>query len=152
MINSETWNLKKLSDNEGSRIIMVAKTNTWRPCEASFCHSKVNSQFKFSSQRWSSDGNCQSEKWCDPVETKTGNEKLVAYWMRRLRKDVHNKLRHRAPVTGTGGTFNATPAPAQAATPTAPTVNAAKWCWTKSSYSGYGPAMMSRFMNLSRAI
>ena len=76
------------------------------------------------------------------AETKTGNEKLDSLLKEAVAQGRSQQVATPAPVTGTGGTdtSNATPAPAQAATPTAPAVNAATGSagTANPGYSGYG--------------
>ena len=109
-------NLKKLLDKlEGSSDYNAAK--------AKYATAKAKSDATF-------------------AETKTGNEKLDSLLNEAVAQGRSQQVATPAPVTGTGGTdtSNATPAPAQAATPTAPAVNAATGSAGTASpgYSGYG--------------
>ena len=128
-------NLKKLLDKlEGSSDYNAAKTKYEDLVKQVSAVQKVNSQF---SSPVIKDGVLDAT-----AETKTGNEKLDSLLNEAVAQGRSQQVATPAPVTGTGGTdtSNATPAPAQVATPTAPAVNAATGGAGTASpgYSGYG--------------
>ena len=137
-------NLKKLLDKlEGSSDYNAAKTKYEDLVKQVSAIQKVNSQFSSPVIKDGVlDGTAKAKSDATFAETKTGNEKLDSLLNEAVAQGRSQQVATPAPVTGTGGTdtSNATPAPAQAATPTAPTVNAATSGagTTSPGYSGYG--------------
>ena len=122
-------NLKKLLDKlEGSSDYNAAKTKYEDLVKQVSAIQKVNSQFSSPVIKDGVlDATAKAKSDATFAETKTGNEKLDSLLNEAVAQGRSQQVATPAPVTGTGGTdtSNATPAPAQAATPTAPAVNAA---------------------------
>ncbi|MBS6987340.1 Holliday junction resolvase [Streptococcus sp. LPB0220] len=137
-------NLKKLLDKlEGSSDYNAAKTKYEDLVKQVSAIQKVNSQFSSPVIKDGVlDATAKAKSDATFAETKTGNEKLDSLLNEAVAQGRSQQVATPAPVTGTGGTdtSNATPAPAQAATPTAPAVNAATGSagTANPGYSGYG--------------
>ena len=128
---------------EGSSDYNAAKTKYEDLVKQVSAIQKVNSQFSSPVIKDGVlDGTAKAKSDATFAETKTGNEKLDSLLNEAVAQGRSQQVATPAPVTGTGGTdtSNATPAPAQAATPTAPAVNAATGGAGTASpgYSGYG--------------
>ena len=137
-------NLKKLLDKlEGSSDYNTAKTKYEDLVKQVSAIQKVNSQFSSPVIKDGVlDATAKAKSDATFAETKTGNEKLDSLLNEAVAQGRSQQVATPAPVTGTGGTdtSNATPAPAQSATPTAPAVNAATGSagTANPGYSGYG--------------
>ena len=135
-------NLKKLLDKlEGSSDYNAARTKYEDLVKQVSAIQKVNSQFSSPVIKDGVlDANAKVKSDATFAETKTGNDKLDSLLNEAVAQGRSQQVATPAPVTGTGGTDTSNATPAQAATPTAPAVNAATGGAGTASpgYSGYG--------------